>query len=39
MQSTATGLGLEEFRSWSRALSLETLHELFLYEVFQEAAS
>ena len=31
------GLGLEGFRSRSRALSLETWHELFFYEVLQEA--
>ena len=32
-------LGLEGFRSRYRALSLETLHELFFYEVLQEAAA
>jgi len=33
-------LGLETsfFETRSRALSLETLHELFFYEVLQEAA-
>ena len=31
-------LGLEGFRSRSRAISLETLHKLFFYEVLQEAA-
>jgi len=32
------GRGLEGLRSRSRALSPETLHELFFYEVLQEAA-
>jgi len=34
------GLGLQgfPFRSRSRALSLEALHELFFYEVLQETA-
>jgi len=37
-QSRRSRLGLEGFRSRSRALSHETLHELFFYEVLQEAA-
>ena len=35
---SSLGLGLEGFRSRSRALSFETSHELFFYEVLQEAA-
>ena len=38
LEGLRSRLGLEGFRSWSRALSLETLHELFFSEVLQEAA-
>jgi len=39
LEGRRSRLGLEGFPSRSRALSLETtLHQLFFYEVFHEAA-